>query len=101
MIATKESFEPHSSEQLPNSKRVYVSGQIHTDVRVPMREIELTPTKSYTGAVELNEPVRVYDCSGPWGDPTFNGTVEKVDGTAHYIQIEGVDDFDASVHMVR
>jgi phosphomethylpyrimidine synthase len=77
MIATKESFEPSSSEQLPNSKRVYVAGQIHPDVRVPMREIELTPTKSYTGAVEANEPVRVYDCSGPWGDPKFTGSVEK------------------------
>ena len=77
MIATKDSFEPHSSEQLPNSKRLYVTGQLHPDVRVPMREIELTPTKSYTGAVEPNEPVRVYDCSGPWGDPDFKGTVEE------------------------
>src|ERR1022692_1756301 len=77
MIATKESFEPHSSEQLPNSKRVYLPGQIHADVRVPVREIELSPTKSYTGAVEANEPVRVYDCSGPWGDPEFTGSSEE------------------------
>jgi phosphomethylpyrimidine synthase len=77
MIATKDSFEPHSSEQLPRSKRVYVQGQLHPDVRVPMREIELTPTKSYTGAIDQNEPVRVYDCSGPWGDPEFKGTVEE------------------------
>jgi hypothetical protein len=50
MIADpKTSFEPHSSEQLPNSKRVYLPGQIHADVQVPMREIEVTPTKSYTG----------------------------------------------------
>ena len=88
MIATKESFEPstlrsyateegHSSEQLPNSKRVYLPGQIHADVRVPVREIELTPTKSYSGAAEANEPVRVYDCSGPWGDPDFTGTVAE------------------------
>src|SRR5208282_2140107 len=77
MIATKESFEPHSSKQLPGSKKIYVAGQIHPDVRVPMREIELTPTKSYTDAVEKNEPVRVYDCSGSWGDPEFKGTVEE------------------------
>jgi phosphomethylpyrimidine synthase len=76
MIAHPEtSFEPHSSEQLPNSKRVYVRGKLHPDIRVPMREIELAPTKSYTGAVEVNEPVRVYDCSGFWGDPEFRGTV--------------------------
>src|SRR5678815_3909729 len=77
MIATKDSFEPHSSEQLPNSKKIYAAGKIHPDVRVPVREIELTPTKSYTGAVEVNEPVRVYDCSGPWGDPAFSGSVEE------------------------
>ena len=77
MIATKESFEPHSSEQLPNSKRVYLPGQIHADVQVPVREIELSPTKSYTGAVSANDPVRVYDCSGPWGDPTFAGKSDE------------------------
>jgi phosphomethylpyrimidine synthase len=77
MIATKESFEPHSSKQLPGSRRVYVAGQIHPDVSVPMREIELTPTKSFNGQIEPNEPVRVYDCSGPWGDPSFKGNVEE------------------------
>ena len=75
MIATKDSFEPHSSEQLPKSKKIYVEGRLHPGVRVPMREIELAPTRSYTGAIEQNEPVRVYDCSGPWGDPAFHGDV--------------------------
>jgi phosphomethylpyrimidine synthase len=77
MIATKDSFEPHSSEQLPNCRRVYVSGQQCAGVCVPMREIGLTPTKSFNGQSEPNPPVRVYDCSGPWGDPEFNGTVEE------------------------
>jgi phosphomethylpyrimidine synthase len=77
MIATKESLEPDSSEQLPKSRRVYVAGKIHPDIRVPMREIELTSTKSFNGKLEANEPVRVYDCSGPWGDPGFKGTVKK------------------------
>ncbi len=76
MIATHDSFEPHSREQLPQSRRVYVSGQIDPAVRVPMREITLSPTQSVTGRIEVNEPVRVYDCSGPWGDPAFTGTVE-------------------------
>jgi phosphomethylpyrimidine synthase len=70
------SFEPHSSEQLPNSRRIYVEGQLHADVRVPMREIALSPTKAFNGRVEENEPVRVYDTSGPWGDPAYTGTVE-------------------------
>src|SRR5476651_671394 len=77
MIASKDSFEPHSSEQLPNSKKVFVEGTIHPDVRVPMREIEVSDTKSYTGTIEKNAPVRVYDCSGPWGDPAFTGTSDE------------------------
>ena len=78
MIADpKTSFEPHSSEQLPASTRVYVQGQIHPDIRVPMREITLSPTKAFNGRIEMNEPVRVYDCSGPWGDPTFHGKSEE------------------------
>jgi phosphomethylpyrimidine synthase len=77
MIAFKESFEPHSSEQLPASKKVFVAGTIHPEIRVPMREIEVSDTKSYTGAIEKNAPVRVYDCSGPWGDPEFVGTSDE------------------------
>jgi len=77
MIATKDSFEPHSSDQLPNSRRVYVSGSLHPNIAVPFREIDLAPTKSMSGALEANEPVRVYDTSGPWGDPDFEGDVEK------------------------
>jgi phosphomethylpyrimidine synthase len=77
MIATKESFEPHSSEQLPNSKRVYVEGKLHPDIRVPMRQITLTPTTINECDVRPNKPVRVYDCSGPWGDPAFTGKSEE------------------------
>jgi phosphomethylpyrimidine synthase len=76
MIAQPNSLEPHSREQLPGSRRIYVAGRIHPDVRVPMREITLTPTKLLDGRIETNEPVRVYDCSGPWGDPEFQGDVE-------------------------
>ncbi len=77
MIATSDSFEPHSSEQLPASTRVYVQGQIHPEVQVPMREITLSPTKDFNGRIIQNEPVRVYDTSGPWGDPDYKGTVEE------------------------
>ncbi|MGZ5002265.1 MAG: phosphomethylpyrimidine synthase ThiC, partial [Chthoniobacterales bacterium] len=70
MIATKDSLEPQSGDYvMPNSRRVYVDGELHPDVRVPFREINLAPTKDFSGNLEANEPVRVYDCSGPWGDP--------------------------------
>lgn len=62
---------------LPNSRRVYVSGQTHPTVRVPFREISLSPTKDFSGQLEPNDPVRVYDTSGPWGDEHFLGNVEQ------------------------
>jgi phosphomethylpyrimidine synthase len=69
MIAANDSIEPQSSSVLPNSQRVYVPGSLHPEIRVPFREIRLSPTKTLSGQTEINEPVRVYDCSGPWGDP--------------------------------
>ncbi len=57
-----------SSEFFPNSKRVYVSGDRNEDLRVPFREIAIQPTQSFNGEMEVNEPLRVYDTSGPWGD---------------------------------
>src|SRR5437763_8610116 len=62
---------------LPNSRKVYVPGQLHRDIRVPFREISLASTKTMSGEIEVNEPVRVYDTSGPWGDSEFQGDVEK------------------------
>ena len=53
----------------PNSSRIYVEGEIHPGLKVPMREIRLSDTEHPNGEIEKNEPVRVYDCSGPWGDP--------------------------------
>ena len=77
MIAHKDSLEPKSRDPLPQSTKVYLPGRIHPDLRVPMREISLSPTKSFNGTVEANEPVRVYDTSGPWGDPSFKGEVTE------------------------
>jgi len=68
----------HSVEKsLPNSKKIFVAGKLHHDLRVPFREISLAPTKTMNGEIEVNEPVRVYDTSGPWGDPEFHGDVEQ------------------------
>src|SRR4030095_8106855 len=64
-------------ESLPNSHKVYVAGKLHADVSVPFREISLAPTKSMNGEIEINEPVRVYDTSGLWGDSDFHGDVTQ------------------------
>ena len=78
-MKTNNGSEPSkvSDDPLPNSKKVYVSGELHPEIKVPFREISLAPTKSMNGQIEINEPVRVYDTSGPWGDPDFHGDVTQ------------------------
>jgi phosphomethylpyrimidine synthase len=49
-------------------RRVYEHGK-RGDVRVPFREVTLSSTPSRNG-MEHNPPVRLYDTSGPHGDPT-------------------------------
>ncbi|MCK9202295.1 MAG: phosphomethylpyrimidine synthase ThiC [Gallionella sp.] len=53
---------------LPNSRKIYVQGT-RPDIRVPMREITQTDTQINAGA-EKNPPIYVYDCSGPYTDPS-------------------------------
>lgn len=64
--------ETRFSAGFPASRRIYVEGE-QPGVRVPMREIELSPTKHADGRLETNPSVRVYETSGPWGDPEFHG----------------------------
>src|SRR5215218_9510334 len=53
-------------DRLPNSQKVYIETN---GLRVPFRQIALTPSKAMDGSIEDNPPVRVYDTSGPWTDP--------------------------------
>ena len=58
-------------QPFPNSKKIYVEGKIHPQIKVAMREIELSDTvDSMTKKRTPNEPVTVYDTSGPYTDPT-------------------------------
>ncbi|MGB0090835.1 MAG: phosphomethylpyrimidine synthase ThiC [Planifilum fulgidum] len=61
--------------RFPASKKVYIQGS-RPDIRVPMREIRLSPTTGRFGERE-NPPVRVYDTSGPWTDPDVETDVRK------------------------
>ena len=56
-------------DSLPNSQRIYIDGK-QAGVRVPFREIRQSPTRNLRNELEPNPPVRVYDTSGPWGDPS-------------------------------
>jgi len=55
-------------QPLPNSRKVYFTGS-REDIRVPMREITQSDTPTGMGG-EKNPPIYVYDCSGPYTDPT-------------------------------
>ena len=59
----------------PKSARVFVTGS-RPDIQVPMREIQLAPTRRPDGTMVPNESLRVYDTSGPWGDTSFHHDVE-------------------------
>ena len=72
MIKKVEELDTEVSTEFDNSERIYVENNDST-VRVPMREIKLSPTNKPDGVMEQNEPLRVYDTSGPWGDKNFNG----------------------------
>jgi phosphomethylpyrimidine synthase len=57
------------------SSKVYVEGS-RPDIKVPMREIELSPTTGTFGE-EVNQPVRVYDTSGPYTDSKATVDIRK------------------------
>ncbi|WP_349663170.1 phosphomethylpyrimidine synthase ThiC [Cellulophaga lytica] len=62
----------------PNSKKVYVSGKLFPELKVAMREIELSDTvDSLTKSRTPNQPVTVYDTSGPYTDPNKDIDVHK------------------------
>jgi len=67
-----------SVQPFPKSRKVYVEGS-RPDIRVPMREITLDDTPTDMGG-EKNDPLYVYDTSGPYTDP--NATIDVRKGLA-------------------
>ena len=62
--AIEEACQPISGSQ-----KIYVTGS-RPDIRVPMREIQQSPTPLAEDRFEENPPLAVYDTSGPYTDPT-------------------------------
>ncbi len=60
---------PLTTAPFPASQKIYVHG-VQPGVHVPMREISLSQTKGVNGASSGNNPVIVYDTSGPYTDPS-------------------------------
>ena len=64
-----------SVQPFPKSRKVYIEGS-RSDIRVPMREISLDITPTAFGG-EPNEPLYVYDTSGPYTDPEAEIDIRK------------------------
>ena len=65
-----------STTPFPNSKKVYVKGKLH-NIHVAMREVSLSETKVKGKLSISNEPVVIYDTSGPYTDPEAAIDVKK------------------------
>lgn len=66
---------PILSKPLPGSRKVYIQGS-QADMRVPMREIALAPSVIREQET-INEPVRVYDASGPYTDTNYEADIRR------------------------
>ena len=62
-----EALSAASRRPFPASRKIYVEGS-RADIRVPMREIALSSTRSADGLLR-NAPLTVYDTSGPFQEP--------------------------------
>ena len=63
------------SENFPNSKKIYIKGP-QKNIQVPMRMIKQTTTK-LGNSIKINEPIYVYDTSGPYTDINYDIDIEK------------------------
>ncbi|MGV8929541.1 MAG: hypothetical protein ACOH1E_07305, partial [Brevundimonas sp.] len=52
------------------SRKVYASGELYPDIRVPFREVALHPSAN-------EPPLTIYDPSGPYTDPTVTIDIKR------------------------
>ena len=71
-VFSEASITEITRDPFPGSRKIYVEGS-DPSVQVAMREIVLSPTKAGRTAShdEINEPIAVYDTSGPYTDPAI------------------------------
>ncbi|WP_050568498.1 phosphomethylpyrimidine synthase ThiC [Dickeya chrysanthemi] len=78
--AAQQFIDTLRGSTFPNSQRIYLSGS-RPDIRVPMREIQLSPTllggSRDNPRYEANEAIPVYDTAGPYGDPAVTPDVHR------------------------
>ena len=67
MVQTEYTSQFQGKSNFPASRKVYQEGS-QPSVRVPFRQVTLTPTTGRFGNEE-NAPLNIYDTSGPYSDP--------------------------------
>ncbi len=78
LIRQTEELSESVTRPIPGSKKIYLTGS-RADLRVPLREVELSDTPSMFGA-KKNAPLALYDTSGVYTDS--NARIDLVAGLA-------------------
>ena len=73
--STKDPDDQSSIQSFPNSRKIHIQG-CTPNIRVPMREIRQSDSPTDFGG-ESNEPIYVYDTSGPYTDPEVDIDLEQ------------------------
>jgi len=60
-----------SPKSLKGSTKIYRPGKIHKNLKIPFRQIKLSPTINSENQEIANAPLNVYDTSGPYTDPSI------------------------------
>ncbi|MBB5207648.1 phosphomethylpyrimidine synthase ThiC [Chiayiivirga flava] len=76
LIRQTQALSADVTRPISGSRKIHVTGS-REDIRVPMREVELTQTPKIFGA-EINAPFAVYDTSGAYTDA--NATIDLTTG---------------------
>ncbi len=74
-LSVSAHVDPAMRAPLPGSRKIYVTGS-RPDLRVPMREIAQSETRTAQGR-EPNPPIWVYDTSGPYTDPAVEIDIRR------------------------
>ena len=67
-------------EYFAKPEKVYLQGEMYPFIRVGMRKVNLTPTVEIVNGEKVttpNDPVLVYDTSGPFTDPNITVDLKK------------------------
>jgi phosphomethylpyrimidine synthase len=96
--AAQDYIQNLNNESYPNSEKIFIDGDIHP-IKVAMRQIHQTDT--FVGGTdenpifEKNEPIPVYDTSGPYTDPNTKIDVHTGLPRLRETWIEARDDVEA------